>query len=207
MPKLNHGGRASRFGLVSWRLDSRQRSALVLLIGAILCLVASFVLSLEALMTARDPSTVLACDLSATVSCSGVAAHWSASLLGFPNHFIGMMAFPVVVTIAVSLLAGVRFPRWFMYAALAGVALAAIFAIWLLFMSVFAIGLLCPWCLALDVGLLLVVYGLVRYAVLAGVITGAYARRYVEAGFDTLALMSCYVAIAGLIIVAIASNG
>ena len=57
---------------------------------------------------------------SSALSCSAVANHWSAAILGFPNSFIGVMTLPVMVTIAVALLAGAKFPKWFMQAAQAG---------------------------------------------------------------------------------------
>ena len=40
-----------------------------------------------------------------------MANHWSAAILGFPNSFIGVMTLPVMVTIAVALLAGAKFPK------------------------------------------------------------------------------------------------
>ena len=37
--------------------------------------------------------------------------------VGFPNAFLGLICRPVVITIAVAALGGVRFPRWFMISA------------------------------------------------------------------------------------------
>ena len=134
-------------------------AALALLIGAGIALLASLVLSVESLEIAKKPDVVLGCDLNAVVSCGGVARHWSASLLGFPNAFIGLMALPVMVTIGVALLAGTKFPRWFMFAAQIGVSVGFIFALWMFYMSFVEIGVLCPWCLTLDVGMLLILLG------------------------------------------------
>jgi hypothetical protein len=39
-----------------------------------------------------------------------VAQAWQVSVLGFPNAFLGLIAEPVVVTLAVAALGGVRFP-------------------------------------------------------------------------------------------------
>src|SRR5690606_39490821 len=50
-------------------------------------------------------------------SCGTVGASAQASVFGFPNAFLGLVAEPVVMTIAVAGLGGVRFPRWFMCAA------------------------------------------------------------------------------------------
>ena len=164
-------------------------AALALLIGAGIALLASLVLSVESLEIAKKPDVVLGCDLNAVVSCGGVARHWSASLLGFPNAFIGLMTLPVMVTIAVALLAGAKFPRWFMIAAQIGVSVGFIFALWMFYMSFVEIGVLCPWCLTLDVGMLLIFGGMTRYNILTGVITGKKVKRFVQNDYDIVLLM------------------
>jgi len=85
-----------------------------------------------------------------------VARSWQAGLFGFPNAFLGLMAEPVVITIAVASLAGVRFPRAFMLAAQLVYTLGLTFAYWLFFESTFVIGALCPWCLVVTVSTTLV---------------------------------------------------
>ena len=67
--------------------DKRENAAaLTLLIGAGLALLASLVLSVEALEIAKTPNIVLGCDLNSAVSCGGVARHWSAALVGFRSE-------------------------------------------------------------------------------------------------------------------------
>ena len=170
--------------------DKRQKIAEIsLLTGAGVGLLASFILSIETLVLAKTPNTVLGCDLNAVISCSSVAQHWSASLLGFPNSFIGVMTLPVMVTIAVALLAGTKFPRWFMFAAQIGVSIGFIFALWMFYMSFVEIGVLCPWCLTLDVGMLLIFDGMTRYNILTGVITGKKVKKFVQNDYDIVLLM------------------
>lgn len=170
--------------------DKRQKIAEIsLLTGAGVGLLASFILSIETLVLAKTPNTVLGCDLNAVISCSSVAQHWSALLLGFPNAFIGLMALPVMVTIGVALLAGTKFPRWFMFAAQIGVSIGFIFALWMFYMSFVEIGVLCPWCLTLDVGMLLIFDGMTRYNILTGVITGKKVKKFVQNDYDIVLLM------------------
>ena len=166
----------------------QQFAALALLLGSGLGLLASFVLSIEALTLAKNSHAALNCDLNAAISCSAVANHWSATLLGFPNSFIGMMTLPVMVTIAVALLAGTKFPKWFMWGAQLGAGAGLLFAGWMFYMSYVEIGALCPWCLTLDAGMLLVCYGLTRYDVLTRVVGGRRTRKFVDRGFDTFLL-------------------
>ncbi len=177
----------------------RQRlAALALLIGSGVGLLASFVLSIEALTLAKNSHAVLNCDLNAAISCSAVANHWSATPLGFPNSFIGMITLPVMVTIAVALLAGAKFPKWFMWGAQLGAVVGLLFAGWMFYMSYVEIGALCPWCLTLDAGMLLVCYGLTRYNVLTRVVGGRRTRKFVDRGFDTflLALVTVVIVVA-----------
>ena len=170
-------------------LKKRNLAAFIMLIGSGLGLLASFVLSIEALELAKNSHAVLSCDFSSALSCSAVANHWSAAILGFPNSFIGVMTLPVMVTIAVALLAGTKFPRWFMFAAQIGVSVGFIFALWMFYMSFVEIGVLCPWCLTLDVGMLLIFGGMTRYNILTGVITGKKVKKFVQNDYDIVLLM------------------
>jgi len=122
-----------------------------MLVSSLIGLVASLVLSIEALALAENPFADLNCDINAVLSCGTVGASWQASLLGFPNAYLGLIAEPVVITIAVAALGGVRFPRWFMLSAQVVYFIGFAFAYWLFYQSFFVIGALCPWCLTITV--------------------------------------------------------
>ena len=127
-----------------------------MLFSACISLLASFVLSIDAVELARNPNAALSCNISAVISCGTVGVSWQASLFGFPNAFLGLVAEPVVITIAVASLAKVKFPRWFMLAAQIVYFLGFIFAYWLFFQAMFVIGALCPWCLLVTLSTTLV---------------------------------------------------
>src|SRR5690606_2841967 len=110
-----------------------------MLIFATLSLVASFVLSYDAIRLAADPNVDLACSINPFLDCAKVGLTWQANVFGFPNAFLGLISEPVVMTIAVASLAGTRFPRWFMLTANAIYFLGVVFAYWLLFQSTFVI--------------------------------------------------------------------
>ncbi|GAA0446755.1 membrane protein [Actinoplanes capillaceus] len=118
-----------------------------MLFSALISLTASLVLSIDAVELARDPTADLSCNINSVVSCGAVGVSWQAQLLGFPNAFLGLIAEPVVITIAVAALGGVRFPRWFMIAAQTVYTIGLIFAYWLFYQAIVNIGALCPWCL------------------------------------------------------------
>jgi uncharacterized membrane protein len=127
-----------------------------MLVSSALSLIASFVLSVEAITLAENPNAELSCNINTVLSCGTVASSWQAHLFGFPNAFLGLIAEPVVITIAVASLGGVRFPRWFMFCAQVVYTLGLILAYWLFYESMFHIGALCPWCLLVTVSTTLV---------------------------------------------------
>lgn len=134
-----------------------------MLVGAMLSLLASFVLSVEAIELAKNPDAALSCSVNLVLNCATVASHPTAAFLGFPNSFIGMMAEPVVIAVAIAGLAGVRFPRLFMATAQVFYTLGLLFALGLLYVSMFVIGALCPWCLLVTLTTILVWFAITRY--------------------------------------------
>jgi uncharacterized membrane protein len=107
-----------------------------MLFSACISLLASFVLSIDAVELARDPNVALSCNISAVISCGTVGVSWQAALFGFPNAFLGLVAEPVVAQIVYFL--------------------GFIFAYWLFFQAMFVIGALCPWCLLVTLSTTLV---------------------------------------------------
>ena len=134
-----------------------------MLVGALLSLLASFVLSVEAIQLAKNPNAELSCSVNIVLNCATVAKHWSAELWGFPNSFLGLIAEPVVITVAIAGLAGIKFPRRFMFAAQLGYTFGFIFALYLFYMSMFVIQALCPWCLLVTATTTMVFFAITRY--------------------------------------------
>ena len=139
-----------------------------MLIGSVIGLIASFVLAVDALTLAANPDAQFSCDINAKISCGTVGSSWQASLLGFPNAYLGLVSEPVVITLAIAALGGVLFPRWFMLTAQAFYAIGFAFAYWLFFQSYFVIGALCPWCLTITVTTTVVFFSITRINILDG---------------------------------------
>jgi len=166
---------------------------LSMLIGAILSLVAAFVLSVDAIQIAKNPDAELSCSVNVIVNCATVAKHPSSELFGFPNSFLGLMAEPVVITVAIAGLAGIAFPRKFMFAAQIGYTLGFIFAIYLFFTSMFVIGALCPWCLLVTASTTFVWFSITRYNIRENNLylpkkAQKAAHRFIEKDYDKLVL-------------------
>ena len=146
------------------RVSDAWNGGLVTL-GAVLGLVASIMLSLEAYWRALNPAQVFACDVNARLSCSTVAGSWQSTLIqwpdhgGVPNAFLGMIAFTTLVEYGVLLACGVRMPRWVEWLFRAGVVIVLIGSTWLLQQSVFVIGAMCPWCITMDAGAVILAIG------------------------------------------------
>ena len=177
---------------------SNKQAMITTLIASSLGLIASIVLSYEALILAANKDAVLSCDINAVVSCAAVANHWSATLLGIPNSFIGMIAMPVVMTIAVVLLTGAKLPKWFMQLVQLGAIVGLVFAGWMFYMSYTVIGVLCPWCLTLDVAMVVLFFGVTRYNILGNFLpiskqTNDKLQKFVKNSYDMLAMWSVLV--------------
>jgi len=134
-----------------------------MLVGAILSLLAAFVLSIDAIALAKDPNAALSCNINAIVSCGIVAKTSFASLFGFPNSFLGLIVEPVVITVAVAGLAGIKFPRWFMFTAQIFYSLGFLFAFYLFFIGLFVVHAVCPWCLLVTLSTTFVWFSITRY--------------------------------------------
>jgi len=134
-----------------------------MLVGAILSLIAAFVLSTEAIELAKNANAQLSCSVNVIINCATVAKSPYANLFGFPNSFFGLIAESVVITVAIAGLSGIKFPRKFMFAAQIGYGLGFLFAYFLFFISMFIIGALCPWCLLVTMSTTLVFFSITRY--------------------------------------------
>jgi uncharacterized membrane protein len=123
----------------------------MLVIGSIIGIICSFIISLDKIKLLENPAFKPSCDLNPIVSCGSVMSSHQGSVFGFPNPWIGLTGFGIVLCVGMAILAGAKFKRWFWLGLELGIALGLIFAFWLLFESVYRIHALCPFCLTVDV--------------------------------------------------------
>ena len=205
MPIATEAGSERTTARMPGRRHSNTWIFAAMLFSAVFSLVASFVLSRDALELAANPDAALSCNINSVLNCGLVGISNQAAVFGFPNAFLGMMLEPVVITMAVAGLAGVRFPRWFMFAAQSVYLLGLAFAYWLFSQSLFSIGALCPWCLVITVGTTLVFMTLLHYNILENNLflpprAQEWAESFVRSGSDLLVIASALIAIAALIL-------
>lgn len=122
-------------------------TAMVLLITGLVGLGATLVLTYERIQLWLDADYVTSCDLSVWVSCGTVMQSWQAALFGFPNQFIGIIGFAVVITLGMAILGGGRFANWWWHATSIGLGLALVFCLWLWIQAVYVINTLCLYCM------------------------------------------------------------
>lgn len=134
-----------------------------MLVAAGASLIAAFVLSIDAVTLAANPTAVLGCDVNAILSCGTVGTSWQASAFGFPNAFLGLIFETMAITLALVGLSGVKLPRWLAVTEQAIYVFALGFASWLFYQSMFVIGALCPWCLVITYFTMFVFLTLLHY--------------------------------------------
>ena len=118
----------------------------VLSVGGVLGMWASFALLMDDFALLNDPGADLLCTIDATVQCGKNILSWQGQVFGFPNPVLGLMMFPAPLVVGTGLLAGARFATWFWWLFNAGLLFGTGFVFWLAFESIFSLNTLCLWC-------------------------------------------------------------
>jgi uncharacterized membrane protein len=119
----------------------------ILVIGGFLGLIAAFVLTMEKMSLLQDPNFQPVCNINPVLSCGSIIKTEQASAFGFPNPFIGLAGFSVIITTGMALFAGAKFKRWYWLGLQAGTVFGIGFAHWLIYQSLYTIGALCMFCM------------------------------------------------------------
>lgn len=135
------------------RLEMIKKQTLPQVIGWLLVILgfigffAAADLSIEKVAILKNPDYQPTCNISPLLSCGSVMTTPQSEAFGFPNQFIGVAGFAIVVTIGMAILAGAKFKRWFWLGLQGGVIFGVGFVTWLQYQSIFSIEALCPWCM------------------------------------------------------------
>jgi len=119
----------------------------ILMVGSIIGLLASFILTVDTIEIIKNPAVNLPCNINPFISCTSVAGTWQSQIFGFPNPLLGIVAFSMLFAIGVMLLSGglSKKPLWLLVNL--GTLAAIIFVIWFFYESVYKIGSLCIYCM------------------------------------------------------------
>lgn len=168
-------------------------------------LIASFTLAVEEFHLIKNPDAVLSCSFNLVLNCSTVMQTWQATVFGFPNMFIGLMAYPMVIMIALLGLSNAQLPRWFKRGMLIGYTLGAILAYWLFFQSLYVIQVLCPWCLVVTLSTTILLETAVRYNLRENTLDFSKSmnkkiQQFLDKDFDKLIVASWIVLLVALVV-------
>ncbi len=122
-------------------------TGLWILVAGALGLASAFTLTVEKIELLLNPAYVPTCSINPVLSCGSVMITHQASVFGFPNPLIGIVAFTVVVVTGVLAVAKVALPQWYWVGLAIGTGLGTVFVHWLIFQSLYRIGALCPYCM------------------------------------------------------------
>lgn len=122
-------------------------AAVTSLIAALAGLLAAFSLTVEKLARLNTDGAATSCDVNLLVQCSANLDSWQGSLFGFPNPLIGLIGWPVAITLLILMLSGAKIPKWIMRGLNIGMVGAYAFVLWLMYVSFWQLGTLCPWCM------------------------------------------------------------
>ncbi len=134
------------------------------LIAGVIGLAASATLTVEKIDLLLNPAYVPSCNFNPILSCGSVMITPQASVLGFPNPLLGLVAFTVVVVTGLLAVTKVALPQWYWIGLTIGLVIGAGFVHWLIYESLYSIGALCPYCMvvwAATITLLVVVASIV----------------------------------------------
>ena len=183
-----------------------KKSFWVLLVFATVALIAAFVLSLEKIHLLQEPDAVLSCSFNVVLNCSTVMQSWqSTAFFGIPNMYIGLIAFPVLITVAVAALwGGARYSRNFLRTMTVGVFLGTVFAYWLFFSSLYDIRVLCPWCLVVTVSCTLMLAATLHIGLKENIWnvkkkTNAVVQSFLNSGYHQLVVAAWLVLMVALV--------
>ena len=157
-----------------FRRESDRKAAnvnlIVMAIFSFFALLAAFQLSVDKIHLLEHPDSKLPCSINVVLNCASVMKTPQASLLGFPNSFLGIIGFSIFLFFAISSLMGTKYTRAIIKLLLAGILGAWIFALWLFLDSLYVIQILCPWCLLTTLSTTIVFATLLRIVLMDNVL-------------------------------------
>lgn len=120
----------------------------IILLFSLVGLIASFLITTEKIDYLRITNYVPICAINTVFNCTSVMNSKEAELFGFPNSLIGLVCYSIVGTVALCFLLGNRYKKNFLLLFNLVSFIAFLFSYWLLSISFFKVGAICPFCVA-----------------------------------------------------------
>src|SRR5688572_11816532 len=94
----------------------------ILVICGSIALACALIIMYDKVELLKDPNFSPGCNLNPVISCGSIMESKQANAFGFPNPFIGMVGFSIVVATGMAILAGAtKLKRWYWLGLQAGV--------------------------------------------------------------------------------------
>jgi len=129
-------------------MNAPRRLGAVLLLAGLIGLAAAFELGIEKFRILENPLYVPPCTVNEVLDCGSVMRSSQSQVFGFPNPFLGIAGFAALAATGFILFTGGRLARPYWIVLQAGLTFAVIFVHWLMFQTLYRIGALCPFCMA-----------------------------------------------------------
>jgi uncharacterized membrane protein len=143
----------------------------ILVVCGVIGLACALIIMHDKVELLKNPAFRPNCDLNPVISCGSVMESKQANAFGFPNPFIGIVGFSVVITTGMAIFAGAgKLKRWFWLGLQAGTIFGLGFIHWLFFESVYRIHALCPYCMVVWVMTITLFWYVLHYNIQTGVI-------------------------------------
>ena len=128
--------------------DLARAVGVVVLLAGLVGMGAALALAIDKFRLLENPLYVPACSLGEVVDCVSVMRSSQSEVFGFPNPFIGLAGFGGLTATGLLLVSGGRLARPFWLVLQAGLLFAVVFVHWLILQTLYRIGALCPFCMA-----------------------------------------------------------
>lgn len=142
------------------------------------------------------------CEISSKLSCSTVFEHWQSSALGIPNSVIALPVFAFIAAVALAGVMGADLPRRYLQVVLGMTVFMAGFITWYMWQTAFPIGVLCLFCAACMLAVVVAGIGITRVTAMAS--PGGALARMAERDLDVLAWCTLAVAVALMLTLGVA---
>lgn len=190
----------------SKKLENENRRVYTTILAfSLIALLGSFILAVDEFYILKHPDAVLNCSLNLVLNCSEVMKTWQAEVFGFPNMFVGLMAYSALAVVAVIGLLGIKYPKNFLIALNFGVLSGLLFSEWLIFESIYSIQILCPYCLVVAASTI-VVFGAVTHLSLRNDAfslpkkTNEKVQKFLDSDYDKVVIVAWLLLLAALIV-------
>ncbi len=156
---------------------SLRRWYALMVVGGGLGMVSAGWQTVERIRWAAKPSASSLCEINSVLSCSSVYSHWQSSALGIPNSIIALAVFAFAASAGLAGLLGSALSPGYLASVFGVTVFMAAFVTWYLEQSALSIRVLCLFCVACAVNIIVVGMGVTRVASAAGALgQGQFGR-------------------------------